>query len=172
MRRSRLALAGRGGKLVQVRLDANARRSVAAIALLSDAANASDALARAAAEWAMRERFPLRLSREQETELARLAIGPWTVERFRATGHADAFLAGLAIALAGDRDVPRARLLAIARELQPGMVDERGYRRWLDATPITLPRLFKLVRAERAVTKARDGGQDRRALSRAGALAP
>jgi predicted XRE-type DNA-binding protein len=154
MRRSRQALAQRGGKLAQVRLDAAGKRGLAALELITQAASAGDAIAAAAEVVASRHRFPLRLSRDQEMEIARLALGPWTAARFRSLGHADAFMAGIAIALAGDRDLPRATLLAVAREIAPHVVEEEGYRRWLDATPLTLPRLVKLVRTERAIAAA------------------
>lgn len=154
MRRSRQALARRGGKLAQVRLDAAAKRGLAALELVTKANSAGEAIAVAANEVASRSRFPLHLSRDQEMELARLAIGPWTTARFRSLGHGDEFMAGVAIALAGDRDLPRTTLLAIARELAPHVVADGGYRRWLDATPLTLPRLTKLVRTERAIANA------------------
>lgn len=154
MRRSRQALARRGGKIAQVRLDAAGKRGLAALELVTQAASAGEAIAMAADEVASRHRFPLHLSRDQEMELARLALGPWTAARFRSLGHADAFMAGIAIALAGDRDLPRETLLAVARELAPHVAQEDGYRRWLDATPLTLPRLTKLVRTERAIANA------------------
>jgi hypothetical protein len=154
MRRSRAALAARGGRLVQIKLDADARRAVAALELTSGGASPATLFARAIAEMAARQSYPLRLSREQEMHLARLAVGPYTVVAFRKTGWADAFLAGLATALATDRRLPRADLLALARALAPEAVTIDGYRRWLDASPIRLRRLFKLVDTELGIARA------------------
>ena len=154
MRRSRAALAARGGRLVQIKLDPETRRAVAALKLTSGEPSPATLAARAFVEMAARERFPLRLSRDQEVELARLATGPFTVESFRKAGWADAFLSGLAVALATDRRFPRAQLLALARALAPETVSLDGYRLWLDASPIRLLRLFKLVDTELAISGA------------------
>ena len=154
MRRSRAALAARGGRLVQIKLDPETRRAVAALELTSGGASPATLAARAFVEMAAREGYPLRLSRDQEVELARLVTGPFTTESFRKTGWADAFLAGLAIALATDRRLPRAQLLALARALAPEIVSLDGYRLWLDASPIRLQRLFQLVDTELAIARA------------------
>ena len=127
---------------------------MAALELTLGRASPATLAARAFVEMAARERYPLCLSRDQEVELARLAIGPFTTASFRKTGWADAFLAGLAIALATDRRLPRARLLALARSLAPEIVSLDGYRLWLDASPIRLLRLFKLVDTELGIARA------------------
>lgn len=155
MRRSRAALAARGGRLVQLRLDGDARRALAALELTSPAASRAEVTARALSQLAARRRFPLRLSREEEVRLAALAVGPFTPAAFRATGYADVFVAGVAIALATDRALPRDRLLALARTLAPGIATADGYRRWLQASPIRLARFFKLVDIERGIARAR-----------------
>jgi len=93
MRRSRAALAARGGRLVQLRLDADARRALAALELTSPAASRAEVTAKALGELAARRRFPVRLSRDDEVRIAALANGPFTPAAFRATGFDDAFLA-------------------------------------------------------------------------------
>jgi hypothetical protein len=155
MRRSRAALAARGGRLVQIKLDPDARRAVAALELTLGDESLAAIAAHAFAEMAARNHFPLRLSRDQEVQLARLATGPCTAAAFRKTEWADAFLAGLAIALATDRRLPRAELLALARKLSPETMNIEGYRRWLDASPIRLQRLFKLVDTELGIARAK-----------------
>ena len=155
MRRSRDALRARGGRLVQVKLDHHAKRALAALELAMPQTGRDDLVALALGNLAFQQRFPARLSRDEEIELARLANGPFSAAEFRKSGHADAFLAGLAIAFASDRELPRAKLLATARELGPELVNVDGYRRWLDASPIRLARLFKLVDVERGVARAR-----------------
>jgi hypothetical protein len=156
MRRSRQMLRRRGGRLVQFKLDDAGRRALAALELTQYAATrdriGTDALTRLATE----QRFPLSLSRDEEIRLAMLATSGLTIEAFRALGYADSFLAGLAVALAGDRHLPRERLLSVATTLAPHVVNEDGYRRWIEASPISLPRLFKLVDAERAIAAAAD----------------
>ncbi len=154
MRRSRASLAARGGRLVQLKFDAPTRRALAAAELTSPGASRSEVTAEALADLAARRRFPARLSREEEVRVAALARGPFTPRAFRATGFADAFLAGLAIAFATDRGLPRDRLLELARSLAPEMVTADGYRRWLEATPIRLARLFKFVDVERGIARA------------------
>jgi hypothetical protein len=156
MRRSRSALSARGGRLVQIKLDAESRRALCALELMSPQSSRADAAASALTEFARQRGFPARLSREEECRLAALANGPWTVEAFRRTGYADAFLAGLALAFASDRRLPRQRLLVVAKKLSPDIVSLDGYRRWLAATPIRLVRLFKLVDIERGIASARD----------------
>jgi hypothetical protein len=155
MRRSRAALAARGGRLVQIKLDAEARRALAALELTSPTASRAEVAAKALGDLAARRRFPVRLSREEEVRIAALANGPFTPTAFRATGFADPFLAGVAVALATDRTLPRDRLLAIARALAPGVVTAEGYRKWLEASPLRLARLFKLVDVERGIAAAR-----------------
>ena len=157
MRRSRAALVARGGRLVQLRLDGDARRALAALELTSPGASRAEVAAKALSDLAARSRFPVRLSREEEIRVAALANGPFTPKSFRATGYADAFLAGVAVALATDRALPRDRLLALARSLAPGTATADGYRQWLQASPIRLARLFKLVDAERGIARARAG---------------
>ncbi|MEO7403235.1 MAG: hypothetical protein ABIU95_06160 [Burkholderiales bacterium] len=155
MRRSRARLTARGGQLVQVKLDPAAKRALAALALGSPTATQSELAASSLAGEAARRRFPLQLSRAEAVHVASLALGPFTPKAFRATGFADEFLAGVALAFATDREVPRDRLLALARTLAPAVVSERGYRRWLAASPISLARLFKLADTERAIQRAR-----------------
>jgi hypothetical protein len=156
MRRLRQTLRRRGGRLVQFKLDDAGRRALAALELTQYAATrdriGTEALSRLASE----QRFPLSLSRDEEIRLATLATGALTIDAFRALDYADSFLAGLAVALAGDRRLPRERLLTIATALAPQVVTEDGYRRWIEASPISLPRLFKLVDAERAIAAAAD----------------
>lgn len=144
--------------MLQIRLDADARRALSALELTAPEASLSDLVGEAIVHRAAQRHIPVKLSREQEMQLARLSLGPCTVEEFRKTGHSDAFLAGLAIALASDRTLPRDALLAVAGTLAPGEVTEAAYRRWLDATPISLPRLFKLVDAERGIAAAQPAG--------------
>jgi hypothetical protein len=153
MRRSRALLAARGGRLVQLKLDEQAARALAAIELTSPGESRAALAAKALTSLAARRRFPLRLSREAEMQIAKLAVGPLTATAFRATGYADAFLAGVAMALSTDRGLPRDRLVALARALAPGIVTAAGYARWLQASPIRLARLFKLVDVERAVAQ-------------------
>ena len=155
MRRSRASLAARGGRLVQIKLDAEARRALAALELTSPDASRAEVTAKALGDLAARRRFPLRLSREDEVRVAALANGPFTPAAFRATGFADPFLAGVAMALATDRTLPRSRLLALARALAPGVVTADGYRKWLEASPLRLSRLFKLADVERGIARAR-----------------
>jgi hypothetical protein len=155
MRRSRSALSARGGRLVQIKLDPESHRALGALELLSPRRSRAEATGAALLEIARRRGFPARLSREEEDRLAALANGPWTIEAFRETGYADAFLAGLALALASDRRLPRARLLAVARKLAPDIVSLDGYRRWLAASPIRLARLFKLVDVARGIASAK-----------------
>jgi hypothetical protein len=155
MRRSRASLAARGGSLVQLRLDADARRALAALELTSPAASRAEVTAKALSALAARRRFPTRLSREEEVRVAALANGPFTPAAFRITGFSDVFLAGVAMALATDRSLPRERLLGLARTLAPGIVTADGYRRWLQASPIRLARLFKLVDVECGIARAR-----------------
>jgi len=155
MRRSRALFAARGGRLVQVKLDADARRALAALELASPGASRAEVTAAALTSLAARRRFPVRLTREEEVRVAALANGPFTPAAFRATGFADPFLAGVAIALASDRSLPRARLLALARSLAPGLLTEDNYRRWLEASPLPLARLFKLADVERGIARAK-----------------
>jgi hypothetical protein len=155
MRRSRALLAARGGRLVQIKLDADARRALAALELTAPGVSRAEVTATALASLAARRRFPVRLSREDEVRIAALARGPFTPAAFRATGFADAFLAGLAMALATDRSLPRDRLLALAGTLAPGLVTEDGYRKWLAASPLRLARLFKLADVERGIARAK-----------------
>ena len=155
MRRSRASLAARGGRLVQLKLDGDARRALAALELTSPGASRAEVTAEALADLAARRRFPVRLSREEEVRVAALAKGPFTPRAFRATGYSDAFLAGVAMALATDRALPRDRLLALARALAPGIVTADGYRQWLQASPLRLARLFKLADVERGIARAR-----------------
>jgi hypothetical protein len=155
MRRSRASLAARGGRLLQIKLDAEARRALAALELTSPTASRAAVTAEALGDLAARRRFPVRLSREDELRIAALANGPLTPEAFRATGFADPFLAGVAMALATDRALPRGRLLALARALAPGLVTADGYRQWLEASPLRLARLFKLVDVERGIARTR-----------------
>ena len=115
----------------------------------------AEVTAKALSALAARRRFPVRLSREEEVRVAALANGPFTPAAFRVTGFSDVFLAGVAMALATDRALPRERLLALARTLAPGIVTPDGYRRWLQASPIRLARLFKLVDVERGIARAR-----------------
>lgn len=154
MRRSRAALAARGGRLLQVKLSADALRALAAAELEGGAASPSEAVTAALEEFAARRRFPQRLTRDEELALAALAAGPFTAQAFRATGHADSFLAGIAVALATDRRLPRQRLLALARELCAAVATQQGYDRWLRASPIRLARLFKLVDVELGVARS------------------
>ena len=155
MRRSRAALAARGGRLVQIKLDPDARRALAALELTSPAASRAEVTAKALGELAARRRFPARLSREDEVRVAALANGPFTPAAFRASGFADAFLAGVAMAFASDRTLPRGRLLELARTLAPELVTADGYRKWLEASPLRLARLFKLADVERGIARAR-----------------
>jgi hypothetical protein len=155
MRRSRAALAARGGCLVQIKLDADARRALSALELTSPGVSRAEMTAKALGDLVSRGRFPVRLSRGDEVRIAALAHGPFTPAAFRATGFADAFLAGVAMALASDRTLPRARLLALARALAPGIVTADGYRKWLQASPLRLARLFKLVDVERGIGRAK-----------------
>ena len=155
MRRSRASLAARGGRLVQIKLDADARRALAALELTSPTASRAEVTAKALGDLAARRRFPVRLSREDEVRIAALASGPFTPAAFRATGFADPFLAGVAMALATDRTLPRGRLLALARALAPGVVTADGYHKWLEASPLRLARLFKLVDIERGIARAK-----------------
>ena len=148
MRRSRASLAARGGRLVQMKFEGDASRALSALELTTPRSSRTEIAAHALIALAARKRFPLRLTREEEIRLAALARGPFTVRSFRATDYADEFLAGLALAFATDRRLPRDRLLALARTLAPDLVTAEGYRRWLDASPIRLVRLFKLVDAE------------------------
>lgn len=155
MRRSRETLRARGGRHVQIRLEPDARRVLAALELAVPTASRADLVATALADLAVQHRFPVRLSRDEEMRIASLANGPFTVRKFRETGFGDTFLAGVAMALASDLELPRVKLLTIARELAPEIVDADGYRRWLAASPIRLARLFKLVDVERSTARAR-----------------
>jgi hypothetical protein len=155
MRRSRAALATRGGSLVQVKLDLPARRAVAALQLTLSGVSRSVIAGRALAELSHRQGYPSTLSRDEEIRLARLALGPYTTAAFREEAWADAFLGGLAVALATDHRLPREQLLALARELAPETMTVDGYRLWLDASPIRLARLFKLVDTELAMALSR-----------------
>ncbi len=143
---------------MQLKLDANASRTLAAIELTSPSVSRGQVAGDAFAALAAHRRFPVRLSREEESHIAALANGPFTAQSFRATGYADAFLAGVAIALATSRRLPRDRLLVLATKLAPDVVTVDGYRRWLEASPIRLARLFQLVdgarRSARATTTA------------------
>jgi hypothetical protein len=155
MRRSREALVARGERLVQLKLDERAQRALTALELVSRGNTRAALVSDALATLAFSRGFPVRLSREEEVRVAALVTGPFTAAAFRATGYADAFLAGLALAFATDRQLPRERLLALAREVAPEMVTLDGYSCWLQATPIKLARLFKLVDVELGIARAK-----------------
>jgi hypothetical protein len=148
MRRSRALRAARGERAVQLTLAPDARRALAALTLVEGPHERAAAMERALVAQAERSGFPVKLSRDEEMRLAELAIGPATAAAFRETGHADAFLSGIAIALASDPRLPGAELRKVARELSPHVATLDGFRAWLAASPMRLARLGKLVDVE------------------------
>lgn len=149
--RSRRRLVERGGKLVQLRLAPDARRALAALGLASPGTTVSELVGRALTSQAHAQGIALVLHREDEERLADLALAPHSIERFRATGFPADFLAGVAITLASDPRLPRAALLEIARALAPRMLDPVRFGRWLEASPLVVPRFFKMVDGVMAV---------------------
>ncbi len=56
------------------------------------------------------------------------------------------FMAGLATLLASAHGFPRERLLALARELYPGMADDGTFGRWLERSPLRAARFLPMLR--------------------------
>ncbi len=90
--------------------------------------------------------MPERFGREDEERLLALcASGSLHADTWRRHGPAF-FMAGLATLLASARGFARERLLALARELYPGMADAGTFARWLERSPLRAARFLPILR--------------------------
>jgi hypothetical protein len=88
------------------------------------------------------------LRREQEEALARLAAsGDLRPSRWARAGD-PTLLAGVATMLASQPEFDRAKLLALAERLCPGMSTTPVFGRWLRTCPVRASRFLPMVRAE------------------------
>ena len=90
--------------------------------------------------------MPMRYGRAvEEGLLAFCASGRLEADLWRQQGS-PFFMAGLATMLASARGFPRERLLALARELYPGMADAATFARWLERSPVRAARFVPVLR--------------------------
>lgn len=90
--------------------------------------------------------MPERFGRAEEERLLALC-GSGSLEAGAWRRHGPSFfMAGLATMLASARGFPRAKLLALARELYPGMVDAGTFARWLERSPLRAARFVPMLR--------------------------
>lgn len=96
--------------------------------------------------------FPASLDREYEARLLRLAASgslasdTWTVAGPRF------FMAGFAVMLAGERELDRIGLLALAEHLRPGASEPVVFTHWLERSPLRPSRFLPLLAMERRPT--------------------
>lgn len=92
-------------------------------------------------------RKPPRWSRRHEERVLELcASRDYRPSRWLRAGDPRA-LAGVAAMLASQDGFDRARMLALAERLQPGMSTPQGFGRWLERTPVQAARFLPLLRA-------------------------
>jgi prevent-host-death family protein len=90
--------------------------------------------------------FPAPFGRAEEERLLELcASGSLEPSLWRRQGPAF-FMAGVATMLASARGFPREALLALARELYPGMADTGTFARWLAGSPLRAARFVPMLR--------------------------
>ena len=93
------------------------------------------------------------IDRQAEERLVRLAAsGDLRPTRWMRAGS-PYLLAGLATMLASQPGFDRARLLALAEQLHPGMSRPADFGAWLLNSPIRPARFLPMVRAERAAKR-------------------
>jgi len=85
--------------------------------------------------------------RRDEVRVVKLcALGDYRPSRWLRAGD-PRLLAGVAAMLASQEGFDRARMLALAERLQPGMSTPEGFGRWLEHTPVQAARFLPLLRA-------------------------
>jgi antitoxin (DNA-binding transcriptional repressor) of toxin-antitoxin stability system len=84
--------------------------------------------------------------RDEERVVELCAGGDFRPSRWLRAGD-PRLLAGIAVTLASQEGFDRARLLALAERLQPGMSTPEAFGRWLARAPVQAARFLPLVRA-------------------------
>lgn len=104
----------------------------------------------------------LRWSRRDEQRAVELcARGDFRLSRWLRAGNPH-MLAGVAAMLASQDGFDRARMLALAERLQPGMSTPEGFGRWLERTPVQAARLLPMLRARMGARGLREPVPDSR----------
>jgi antitoxin (DNA-binding transcriptional repressor) of toxin-antitoxin stability system len=86
-------------------------------------------------------------SRRQEERVVELcALGDYRPSRWLRAGN-PTLLAGVATMLASQPEFDRARMLALAERLHPGMSTPPEFGRWLERTPVQAARFLPMLRA-------------------------
>jgi antitoxin (DNA-binding transcriptional repressor) of toxin-antitoxin stability system len=101
---------------------------------------------------AARRGWPRWGRREEERVVELCASGDYRPSRWLRAGD-PRLLAGVAAMLASQEGFDRARMLALAERLQPGMSTPREFGRWLERAPVQAARFLPLLRAR---MRARD----------------
>lgn len=94
--------------------------------------------------------------RDEERVIELCALGDFRPSRWLRAGDPH-LLAGVAVMLASQEGFDRARMLALAERLEPGMSAAEAFGRWLAQAPVQAGRFLPLLRARLRAQDAGDG---------------